>query len=89
MFGSSSFSIDIINDETSDSRTDTLGMLSGSNTHELVSASEYVVISDFLVGEKTPYVELMALNFTVDVPVNVTFIITNSNDESIISERVS
>ena len=76
-------------DDTSGVDTNGRRILLNSGSGVVVDPSKYVVLHDFMVLGSTPYVELMALNFTVDVDVNATFYIINSTDDSIFPKGVS
>ena len=65
-------------------------MLSGSLSHNLVSAAEFIVLNDFVLSDgSVGSVELLGLNFTVDAEVTAVFYIVNQRDEAVYPNGVS
>ena len=88
-YGSSSFSVNIIDETDSSVRTGQATLL-GSSSYDLVTCDEYVYVTDFLREDNTAgSVDIVSLTFSVNKPVTVTFYLVNSINEELFPSGVS
>jgi hypothetical protein len=78
-FGSSSFSVSILDSSNSNNDRSGESLLSGSGTHGLVVPGEFVYISDFTREDNTPgSVDLVYITFNVNEKSTATFYLLDS-----------
>ena len=86
-FGAANFDIHILSDNEERSGND---MLLGSESYNIIMPSEYILIHDFILEDGSAGgVELMMVNFTVNVPVTAVFYVIDIRDESVEQNGVS